>query len=110
MDDGEFHILIKMIINKYVLQKLYNTTSSYQQQTTSMTLTYLQAISFLQLIRILILAILTLLALDAGVHPLLLHLRPRQVEVSICLCEVLMRLQSHGSAHKSAYKLRSQVL
>ena len=50
---------------------------------------YLKLISFLQLICVLIFAVVHLLSLDVGVHPLLLHIGPRQVEVSICLVVAL---------------------
>lgn len=49
-------------------------------------------VGLLQLVGVLVLAVLALLALDAGVHPLFLHLRAGQVEVSVRLQVVVLRL------------------
>ena len=46
---------------------------------------HLKLVGFLQLVCVLVLAVVHLLPLDVGVHPLFLHIRPGEVEVSVCL-------------------------
>ena len=51
---------------------------------------YLPLVGLLQLVGVLVFGVLALLRFDGGVHPLLLHLGPRQVQILVGL---LVRVQ-----------------
>ena len=60
---------------------------------------YLPFVGLLQLVSVLVLRVLALLRLDRGVHPLLLHLGPREVQIFVGLLVGVERALGRALGH-----------